>query len=383
LPKWFLFIGLLFFSPTSAPVVTLAADQAEQTIRLLPDVLGGCRAQGAARPVGPDAGGVSLAKFSALAAAERKYLSAMRGAMKVTVVRTRSDSGAYAMLADVRLRAKERAQTVEPADIGTEAFATSSQLIFFKGPVFVIVEGADDAARRAVARPLADSLDGGEGEIPVLVKHLPEWETAQDRASYAVSLPALQAAAGNQPIFAALEFENGTEAITAPYMAGRLVIIEYTTPQIAASNDARIREQINQLRAGGQPVPSAYRRVGNYSVFVFDAPDEKAAAQLAEGVKYEQVVRWLGDNPRALERAQRAYSLMTASIIVTTIKATGLALLISLGVGSIFGSYVFMRRRARQAYTKAYSDAGGMVRLNIDEMTTQANPARLLGKGSD
>ncbi|MBV9958211.1 MAG: hypothetical protein JO360_07310, partial [Acidobacteria bacterium] len=178
-----------------------------------------------------------------------------------------------------------------------------------------------------------------------------------------------------------LNFTGGAEAVTATYGNERLVIIENTTPQLATENDARINAKINELKSSGQPVPSAYRRVGNYSVFVFDAPDEATAAQLIDKISYEQVVQWLGNNPHWMERAEREYRQTTAGVILSVIKGTGLSLLICLGIGGIFGSIVFRRRRAQAAMTEAYSDAGGMLRLNLDEMTPQADPSRLLGKG--
>ena len=86
------------------------------------------------------------------------------------------------------------------------------------------------------------------------------WESAKDRSIYAVSLHALQKAVGQQPVFDVIGFDEGAEAVTAPYNALRLVIVEYGTPQIAQSNDERINERIKQLSESGQPVPSSYRR---------------------------------------------------------------------------------------------------------------------------
>jgi len=216
------------------------------------------------------------------------------------------------------------------------------------------------------------------GDVPVLVKHLPEWETAQERATFVESLPALQTAVAKRPVLDSISFDGGTEAVTAKYPAGQLVIVEFTTPQLAAENDMRITERINQLRGAGQSVPGAYRRVGNYSVFVFDAPDEAAAQQLLEQVKYEKDVRWLGDNPYAAERANRQWLNMSVGVLVNTMKASGLAILLCLGVGGAFGGAIFMRRRAQAARAPRFSDAGGMVRLNLDDLAAETNPARLL-----
>src|SRR6202023_730026 len=115
-----------------------------------------------------------------------------------------------------------------------------------------------------------------------LVKHLPEWQTAQRGAVYAVNIGALRDAIPNQPILNELNFEGGTEAVTANYGQAQLVIVEFTTPQFSVENDQRIWTRIAELKTAGQPGPMAYRRVGNYSVFVFNATDEKAANALLD-----------------------------------------------------------------------------------------------------
>jgi hypothetical protein len=222
----------------------------------------------------------------------------------------------------------------------------------------------------------------GAGEIPVLVKHLPDWETVQARAAYVETLEALKQLVPNQPVLDAVSFEGGTEAATATYEAGaRVVIFEYQTPQLATAADAAINARLSELRGAGHPVPSAYRRVGNYAVFVFDAPSEAAATGLIDKVKYEQEVRWLGENPYAIERANRAWLNMSTSVIVNTVKATGLAIVVCLSIGGIFGGWIFTRRRAQAALTEKFSDAGGMLRLNLDDMSAQNNAVRLLGQG--
>lgn len=222
------------------------------------------------------------------------------------------------------------------------------------------------------------------GDVPILVMHLPDWEKkVNEGIGYAVSLPALQQAAGNRPALDAVGFDGGTEAVTAKYEGGRLVIVEFTTPQYAADNDARIGERIAQLRAAGQPVPSAYRRVGNYSVFVFDAPDSAAADMLVSGVKYEKDVRWLGRNPHAEEIATKYYTSTMGSVILTTLITTGFAILLCLGVGGAIGGAIFLYRRAQHSAREIYSDAGGMLRLNIEDLNAPRATTKLVGRGEE
>jgi hypothetical protein len=64
------------------------------------------------------------------------------------------------------------------------------------------------------------------------------------------------------------------------------------------------------------------------------------------------------------------------------VKASGLSLLLCLAAGSFIGALLFSRRRAQQRHAEAFSDAGGMLRLNIDEITPQPDRAKLIGPGS-
>lgn len=320
--------------------------------------------------------------------AESDYFSASGEKLTVEIIKLQSEADAYALLTQVARKTQEPMATEKQNGIGSANIASPGHIAFYKGSTFVRVTNANarsggDAATIKLAQLFAETLNGGEGEIPVLVKHIPDWETTQAHVAYAVSLASLKNIIEGQPVLDALNFVQGTEAVVAPYDSSQLAIVEYTTPQIAADNDARINEAINKLRGEGQPVPSAYRRVGNYSVLVFNAPEAKTAENLIDQVHYEQLVQWLGDNPRALQRAQREYAATTAGMILAVLKASGLALILCLSVGGIFGSIVFLRRRAHQTANFAYTDAGGLMRLNLDDLTAQTNPARLLGKGGN
>ena len=223
------------------------------------------------------------------------------------------------------------------------------------------------------------------GDVPVLVMHLPDWEKkVGENAAYAASLPALQKITGNMPALNAFSFDEGTEAATAKYEGGRLVIVEFPTPQHSVEADAAINQRIAQLRAEGQSAPSAYKRVGNYSVFVFDAPDAASAEKLISAVKYEKNVRWLGRNPHAAEIANKHITSTMGNVILTTLITTGFAIILCLGVGGIIGGAVFLRRRAQQTAQEVYSDAGGMLRLNIEDLNARHVPgSRMIGHGEE
>lgn len=231
-------------------------------------------------------------------------------------------------------------------------------------------------AQSATSQP-ASTPANDEG-LPVLIKHLPNWEAVEKQSKYVVTLEDLKRVVTNQPVLDSVSFEGGTEAATANYAQGQLLIVEFSTPQFSVENDQKIVAKIQELKAQSQPVPTAYRRVGNYSVFVFNGRDEASANQLIDQVQYQKVVQWLGEDPHLYERLQRYFSQTTAGVLVAVLKSSGLSLIACLAIGGIFGYLLFRQRRARSA--ARFSDAGGAVRLNLDELTNAHDSARLLDR---
>jgi hypothetical protein len=375
---------------------TAAAGQdssSPEVIKLLPKTVGDFRAQGAARSLASPSKEIAPEDFGVRGAAESTYVSPKGERLTVTVARTQSHAGAYSLLTRVaaRLKSETQEQATRLNDVGVAGVAVPEHVAFYKGAVFVSITGKSktvegvDSSLTAFARAYAGTLPEAENEIPPIIKHLPDWETAQDRAIYAITLPALQHAAGQQPIFEGINFNEGAEAVTAVYDASRLVVVEYTTPQIAADRDAVLTARLQELRAQGQPTPSAYRCVGNYSVFVFNAPDEAAAGKLIDGVKYEQSIQWLGENPLLWARAEKQHTRQAVSLILGIARTIGFFVAACLGIGGVFGGIFFLRRRAQQRVVaeEAFTDAGGMLRLNIDELTPETDPAKLLGAGEE
>ena len=349
--------------------------------KLLPERLGDYKALGAVEPLKAE-----IISTSVTSSASRIYVSKDGQKHGVWILTSPSNSSAYAKLTQMRL-ALGRGAPVEPINVGTQAFQTGSQLVFVKGLAMVVAK-SEQAGKDVppppvdLAKAIADTIDKGDGDIPVLIKHLPDWENVYQGVFYAVDKNSLTQAFAAQPILEALSFEGGAEAAVADYSGAKMVLIEFNTPQIAADNDQRIAARLNELRSQGQPVPAAYRRVGNYAVFVFDTPSEQAATQLIDHVKYQQMVQWLGENPYRYDQAVREFSETTLGVFVSVVKASGLVLLGSMAVGGLFGAFLFTRRRKQRTAMEAYSDAGGMLRLNLDDLTATKDPARLLGPGN-
>lgn len=321
--------------------------------------------------------------------ASREYLGKdgqrFSGALSTNV----SDAAAYSGFVSARTRIAIAPGEVQitAANVGSEGFSywngLGNNLIFVKGRVHGGISddarSPDTRALQHFARTLAETIDKGSDELPVLMKHLPGWPSVQNRSLYILDKEGLKEVVYGQPILDTVSFDGGTEAAVANYQGPDLVLIEFKTPQLASDNDARILAKLQELRTSGQAVPAAYRRVGNYSVFVFDAPNEQAANQLIDQVQYQQVVQWLGRNPTLYDKAANEFTRTTLGVFIAVVKASGLVIIGSLAVGGLLGTLLFRARRKQQRMAQAYSDAGGMLRLNIDELNATQDPARLLG----
>lgn len=212
-----------------------------------------------------------------------------------------------------------------------------------------------------------------EDGVPVLVKHLPFWHEKKGQISFATDSAALKAAAGDRPVLDAIEFVPGTEAVSAPYDAGRLIIIEFASPQVAAEASENIERVLRET----DNTAAVHRRIGNYNAIVFDVTDKAAANSLLEEVKYEKQIQWLGDNPFRIS-AERAFVLTTSDIFLSTV----LFILIGMGtalVGGVAAGIIhFQLRERRRAAMTTHTDAGGMIRLNLDGLTPDIVPAGFL-----
>lgn len=332
-----------------------------------------------------------LQRFGFTSAATRTYVSKEGQRLSVTLTTMTSDSAAYAVLTQVRKHAETISTTTKAQgmDLGTTGFSfadgdLNNFVAFFKGRVFVVARSESKSPEiqrlTSLARSLSDNLDKGAGEIPVLVKHLPGWQQAQ--VLYAIDNETLKRMFSNQTVLDVVSFDGGAEAAAGEYGPQKLVVIEYNTASLATDNDQRIKAKLQELSTQGQPVPTAYRRVGNYSVFVFDAPSTEAANQLIDQVKYQQVVQWLGQNPFSYEKATREFTETTLGVLVAVVQTSGLALVGCLAVGGLFGALLFRSRRAQQRSREAYADSDAMLRLNLDELTPENDPARLLERGN-
>lgn len=309
-----------------------------------------------------------------------EYAAANGERLSVEIIKFAQEGKAYELLSLAAAAVRDEKTPVDITDVaGVAGFTAQDQLAFFKGVHFVRIKslkpGANTTNLIALAQSLSEPLEQGDGEIPVLVKHLPNPDEAQKTAVYVNSIDTMDRLLPH-PVLTAVKGDGNADAAIASYGPSQVLIVEFNTPQLASENDRRITARIQELWKLGQPAPTAYKRVGNYSVFVFNAPDDQTAKQLIDQVHYEQVVSWLGENPNILRRAEERYINTTLAVLVTVLKASGYALIACLGLGGLVGALLFSYRRSQQKDFNAYSDAGGMMRLNLDELSADLTERR-------
>ena len=357
---------------------------------LFPQQIGTSRLQGV--PTASDSNGseqerelMAVGNLEAFAG-RAEYQGKRNQKFSVEVYRFHQDAQAYSQLTLVlhSLRARNIPFTLKNYEIGTASSESGAQVVFFKGPVFVRITGGledNNPGLREFAQSFAETLDKGENEIPALIKHLPNAEESKKTAVFLTRFKSLQSFNPDQSVLGVINTDGNGDAAFVDTGSGKVLVVEYNTPQLAKDNDERIIAKIKELWKLGQQAPAAYRRVGNYSVFVFDSPDEATAKQLIDQVKYEQIVQWLGTNPYIYKEAEKQYVETTLGVFIAVVKASGYAFVGCVALGGLLGALLFVRRKAQKGLKDAYSDAGGMLRLNIDELTPQTDPSRLLGPG--
>ena len=230
-------------------------------------------------------------------------------------------------------------------------------------------------AQNPPSKPVDITIVSEEDLTPSIIKALPDWENNKDKATQIKNSAELKKAFSNQKVLDLIEFTGGTEGVTADYQAGKLLVIEYQTPQFSVDADSKIQQF---LSANPPNPPVYYRKVGNYSAFIFDGKDEASATALLDRVKYEKVVQWLGEDPNYLQKAEKYFVRQASELFFSTFLAIVGGISIAVTLGIVCGLVFFRWRDQKRAHTAAFSDAGGMTRLNLDDLSAESN--RLLSE---
>ncbi|KAF0247544.1 MAG: hypothetical protein FD167_3058, partial [bacterium] len=117
------------------------------------------------------------------------------------------------------------------------------------------------------------------------------------------------------------------------------------------------------------------KREGNYIIEADDFASAEMAKKLVEGVQYSYVVKWLNeDTPVDNGRTIASEAIKTGKILTSVFGLIGVGLVFAVIGGVGLGFLVFYFRRRDKLVVESYSDAGGMMRLNLDGISVRILP---------
>lgn len=346
---------------------------------ILPDKLAGLKATGDIKQFSGDDLVQLIAEkatiyreYTVERAASRQY-----GPTRVDVFETQTPFAAFGLLT---YTAGTNGSRHAAEEIGSGGARVDGALVFWKENYFVRLTNANAELARAVAQTI---IPVDQPARPRLLDDLPQQTIIAGSQRYFLGPESLNAyVERGRDMFG---FEGNAEAVMAEYHTGtpehkdaakspnnssvhssqpspmKLVIVEYKTPQFAYDAIARANSYVNSL---GETEQSRVivKREGNYIVEAVNVQDREAAQALVDSIKYPYSVQWLHDPrrpPRDPFRMQKA-----ADMLISTFSLLGLLLGTVFVGGAVFGTTIFLRRRKRQQ--EVFSDAGGMLRLDLD-----------------
>jgi len=190
-----------------------------------------------------------------------------------------------------------RTPEMQPEEIGDQAASRGQRVLFFHGKIlldatFTKLSAMSAAELRELSNDLPKTSET-QSKLPDLAAYLPRQSFVPHSAKYILGPLAFEKAAPEFPQ-STVDFGKSPEIVFADYRAsntdGKLMLIAYPTPQVAAGELTRIDalRQAQQL----QPAPIATRRTGRILVLVAGRLTPDAAKTIASNVNYDADVTW-------------------------------------------------------------------------------------------
>lgn len=362
-------------APSDNPQVVALATRRPLT-ELLPDKLAGVKATGEIKQYSAADLAQLIAdkatvyqEYTVARAASRQY-----GATRVDVFETQTPLAAFGLLTYTSGESRSKAAVEE---IGSGGARVDGALVFWKDNYFVRLTNANAGLARAIAETITQIDPPAR---PRLLEDLPQPSIIAGSQRYFLGPESLNAyvergrdmfgfAGAAEAVMAeyhtatrkSVDGQNNASAHSSQSSPMKLVIIEYKTPQFAYDAMEHATNYVSSLNEDEQR-RIIVKREGNYIVEAVSFQDREATQALVDSIKYPYSVKWLHDPRRPLRdpfRMQKA-----AQMLISTFGLLGLLLLTVFVGGAIFGTTVFLKRRKRQQ--EVFSDAGGMVRLELD-----------------
>lgn len=287
----------------------------------------------------------------------------------------------------------------DKTDFGTEGDldVVEGKVIFWQGSRFVQVinEKADRSAKTTenmfkLAQALSDKITALDQKVlvapdielakklPSVVRNLPTGSLNLRTARYILGPKALGILAKRDATHYEFYPNLGTEVAYANYNQAdgetSLLVIEHHTPQQSIAAFKRLTDYRNTL-APAEQAKLLLKREGNYIIEANNFASQQAAEKIVNGVEYGYVVKWLHqDVPVGNGRSVASEAAKTAKILVSVFGLIGIALITALIGGIMMGLSIFYFRRRNKVLVEAFSDAGGMMRLNLDGIASPILP---------
>ena len=255
----------------------------------------------------------------------------------------------------------------------------------------------DANSDQQIFEAIRPNLTGGEGEVPALPLHLPEADKIAESEKYVIGPAALSRLKYFSDLKDSIDFGAGAEVTTADYRNGggqmSMIIVEYFAPQAAAEGLARFQDHFNALPQTEKD-RRTLKRVGNYVVEVVNIQDLAAAENILGQIKYQKKIYWAGKKFTDIPAEYRGPDPVATEEATKTVKTLlrsfywmGIVILSALVLGLFAGVSLFQWKRYRRrklGTDDLFSDAGGTIRLNLDDYLLSDNPPiKQIGEGEN
>jgi hypothetical protein len=268
--------------------------------------------------------------------------------------------------------------------MGKTAWDDGTRLGCSAGPYALLLAGGTAADRGNLAKAILARIGVPRADAP-LVGKLPAEGRIADSERYAPSVEVLQREfpAIREDVFqleaggAEVALARYAQPVGAPFV---LFLAEYETPQLAADAERRLAGYQQELPAA-ERASTLFRREGNYMLLATGVTDEGSARRTLEAVDYAYTVKWLKDPYAVPARDLVDEARKTALVILNSFLFVAICFAGAIVCGLLVGASLFRRRR--KASAAVFSDAAGMIQLDLGSRQMPPATRPLMTAGED
>lgn len=215
-------------------------------------------------------------------------------------------------------------------------------------------------------------------KLPGVIRNLPEGSLKLRTTRYILGPQALKSVLGRDVLQYDFYPNMGTEIAYTDFEQdnGKMsfLIVEHHTPQQSVAAFKKLTEYRESLPEE-EKNKTILKREGNYIIEVNNVGSSESAQNLINEVKYGYVVKWLNEDvPVNNGRTVASEAVKTGKILISVFGLIGVGMIFAVTGGVSVGFLVFYLRRRNKLAVESYSDAGGMMRLNLDGISIRILP---------